>query len=337
MFPGDLFVRLLDDCKDLGVRYINLAGGGEPLLHPDCAALFEEIANRKLKAILTTSGVLLTRFPEAACAAERVAVSTLAGSESGYREMHPNDSPDCWQKVLDGLGMLRQAGISTTINFVLCNRNYRDLGAVVDLAAAYRADLMINALIPFVRESEGKKRFDQNRLAELQLSGKQQQKLRDRCDDLERRARSKGVRMRGLRDSLTPAVSMPHENHNSSPEYSRGDVYDRQPCYTGWYFSRVLIDGTVTLCCHSLDSVALGNLHEKSFREIWSSREYNYLRTEGFKLPLRTSKLWQRCNCRICDDTERNQRIHRHLTGAGPAGKLVSAWRRFARSGMCGS
>ena len=332
VFPRDLFIRLLDDCKSLGVRYVNLAGGGEPLLHPDCAILLEEIAGRNLQAILTTSGVLLPRFPAVARAAARVSVSTLAGSESCYREMHPKDSPKCWKNVLAGLGMLKQAGVPTTITFVLCNRNFRDLEAVIDLAVDHGADLYIKALMPFIRESHGTRRLDRKHLTELQLSAGELRLLRDRCGELEQRASSGGIRMRGLRDSLVPVTRHSNEAGRREPRNSRGAIYDRQPCYTGWYFSRVMIDGTVTLCCHSLGGVSVGNLRKKRFREIWTSAEYNFLRAEGFRLPLSTSELWKRCNCRICDMTERNQRVHGHLNGVGTAGRLVSVRRRFTRT-----
>ncbi len=63
-------------------------------------------------------------------------------------------------------------------------------------------------------------------------------------------------------------------------------------------FSRlsILEDGTVVPCCIDLDAMKLGNIKEKSLKEIWNSDKLKKLR----KLHLE-GKFYQIPTCKECD------------------------------------
>lgn len=53
-------MRLIDECSDLGVFDLTLAGG-EPLMHPDILTIVGHAVDRGLRVGLLTNGLLLTR------------------------------------------------------------------------------------------------------------------------------------------------------------------------------------------------------------------------------------------------------------------------------------
>jgi len=59
MIPFDKVVEILDDCVELGVKAIQLTGGGEPTAHPRFYDICREILDRKLDLGLVTNGVNL--------------------------------------------------------------------------------------------------------------------------------------------------------------------------------------------------------------------------------------------------------------------------------------
>jgi hypothetical protein len=53
----------------------------------------------------------------------------------------------------------------------------------------------------------------------------------------------------------------------------------------GHEFSQILANGEVRFCCYCL--LPMGNLHERSFAEIWSGAPYQAVRREAMMLPIR--------------------------------------------------
>jgi len=52
-------VETLDSCVDMGVRAIQITGGGEPLVHPKIKNIFRDILDRKLELALVSNGMAL--------------------------------------------------------------------------------------------------------------------------------------------------------------------------------------------------------------------------------------------------------------------------------------
>ena len=74
-----------------------------------------------------------------------------------------------------------------------------------------------------------------------------------------------------------------------SSETAETGTYDSNavneiPCYVGWTYARVLTTGDVIPCCKA-DKVSMGNLTDRSFREIWTARRYDTFRHKAYTLP----------------------------------------------------
>lgn len=326
-FDPGLFRKLLDDCASLGVGDINLAGYGEPLMHPDAGELLGEIHAKGMKASIVTNGTLLTRYPLTAALLSGATVSIQAGSEAVYNRMHPNDSRGNWGRVIEGMEMLRGAGVPITIAFVLCSENYTDIGSAIELAGRFSASLAIQPIRPFIRKTRGEAEFDEEMKYMLRLDGEQLEELRKDYPALVRLAGSRGVAVYGLDDFVELAGKGPAGGPGGRVSDPAEAFYRDHPCYTGWFFSRVLMDGTVTPCCQCVGRITLGSIEDGSFADIWNGQDYVEFRKATVSSPMVESAVWRTCPCNLCDSINQNRKIHRILGGNGPYGLLLKALR----------
>ena len=56
--PLGKVLEILDDCQEMGVKAIQLTGGGEPTVHPDFQKVVDGVIERGMKYALITNGVL---------------------------------------------------------------------------------------------------------------------------------------------------------------------------------------------------------------------------------------------------------------------------------------
>ncbi len=94
------------------------------------------------------------------------------------------------------------------------------------------------------------------------------------------------------------------------PDQSR-EVYARVSCYAGHVFALVWASGQVRFCCGC--DIAVGSLHEHSFRELWESDAYQRLRRQALALPS-SGAVPDRCNCfAYCPHALHNVTVHNWL------------------------
>jgi len=322
-FPGELFKELIEDCAELGGTRINLAGGGEPLTHPESGELIEEIRKHGLEAAITTNGTLLYRYPALADILTSAVVSVHAGSEEAYRRMHPADSPKQYQRMLEGLELLQSGSVPTIIDYILTTENYMDLESAINLAGKYGAAVAFQPLKPFIRKEEGSLELDPQKKNVLQLTRRHIEELIERKPDLDRLAAERGVSVHGLDDFLSLESGKAAGESDDYIDNPVEDFYESSPCYAGWYFSRILIDGSVTPCCQCKDKITMGNINEKRFIEIWRSPQYRWFREKAFTVPLKSTEIWDHCQCGFCDMVTRNRKFDRIIRGGGIAGAVV--------------
>lgn len=130
MLPYDKVIEILDDCKELGVRAIQLTGGGEPTIHPKFGEIIQEINKRGFKWGLVTNGVR----PQDLSTASWVRVSLDAATAGTYSRIRGVDeaafrraqatvskwktgvgfvvTPENWQEVLNGAKLAKSLGAS---------------------------------------------------------------------------------------------------------------------------------------------------------------------------------------------------------------------------------
>jgi len=91
-------------------------------------------------------------------------------------------------------------------------------------------------------------------------------------------------------------------------------IYERQintmPCYIGWYYARILTDGSVIPCCKAAE-FPLGNLYKADFPKIWHSSLYEEFRFKARNLP-KNNSYFSKLNClKSCDNWGMNLEIEK--------------------------
>src|SRR3989304_477611 len=87
MLSFDKIIEVLDDCVEMGVRGIELTGGGEPTIHKQFAEVIEAINERGFKWGLITNGVR----PQDLSTADWGRVSLDAATAETYAEVRQVD------------------------------------------------------------------------------------------------------------------------------------------------------------------------------------------------------------------------------------------------------
>ena len=89
-------------------------------------------------------------------------------------------------------------------------------------------------------------------------------------------------------------------------------VYAETPCYVGWLYAEVGLDGAVVPCIGS--QRAMGNAGEMPLREIWQSGQYRAFRREARAMPGRGTPV-EGCTCHACPMYKYNVNMHAFLHG----------------------
>lgn len=157
MLPTDKVIGLLDDCQRMGVKAIQLTGGGEPTVHPDFDRIVKEILLRGFKLALVTNGTLLdhtsgwlsdhhraTRM-QLLASASWVRVSLDAGTAETYGRIR-RVPPQTLGKVLQNTTRFaaeiarQKTACRLGIGFVVTQDNHRELPDAIKLARGCGAD-----------------------------------------------------------------------------------------------------------------------------------------------------------------------------------------------------
>lgn len=146
MIPFEKIAEILDDCRDMGVKAVQVTGGGEPTVHPRHADVFRAVLDRGLDLALVTNGIAFREETfESLTRAKWVRVSIDAGNAATYaatRRVHP------WQfnRVRDNvyrLAKLRdheQSSMVLGVGFVVTRDNWREVVDAATLARDLGAD-----------------------------------------------------------------------------------------------------------------------------------------------------------------------------------------------------
>jgi MoaA/NifB/PqqE/SkfB family radical SAM enzyme len=140
--PGKRFKDELDDAQvfsvleqmmALEVPYLSFSGG-EPMLHPRFFDMVEYVCSRGSQLKVETNGHTLTQETAARLRdleVKAVQVSLDGGSRPTFNKIRVLGEFD---RVLEGIRRLRDAGVPIEINFSPTRFNVHEIGAVVDLA-----------------------------------------------------------------------------------------------------------------------------------------------------------------------------------------------------------
>jgi len=124
--------RLIDDLADFGAPVL-LFSGGEPLLRPDIFELIQYAASRKMRAVVSTNGTLIT--PDVAARLKDAGLSYVGISLDGMEATNDRfrGVKGAFRMALDGVRNCLRIGVKVGLRFTMTRENCRDVGGILDL------------------------------------------------------------------------------------------------------------------------------------------------------------------------------------------------------------
>ena len=161
--PIEKLLEIVDSCKEMGVRAIEITGGGEPTVHPEFPKLCQAIGDADIDYGVVTNGSMMNeQILNALVGAKWVRVSIDAANQWTYAEER-KVKPMMFARVRTNVSKLynlrESLGKSDPVigvGFVVTHRNHEEILEAVENAKADGAD---NIRISAFFQSQGAKYF----------------------------------------------------------------------------------------------------------------------------------------------------------------------------------
>jgi radical SAM superfamily enzyme YgiQ (UPF0313 family)/MoaA/NifB/PqqE/SkfB family radical SAM enzyme len=148
--PLDIMKSLVDDLVKMGKPVIQLAGPGEPFMHPEIMEIIRYIKGNGLELhIITNFSKISHEIAKELMdlKVDQLTVSLWAGSEKVWLELHPNQKKEAFESitnVLTYIGNHKKYNQFPRIKIynVICSKNAADLENMVEFGLQVRADQM---------------------------------------------------------------------------------------------------------------------------------------------------------------------------------------------------
>ena len=258
-------IRLIDDLADFGAP-VMLFSGGEPLMRPDIFELIERAAEKKMRAVVSTNGTLISK--DIAARLKDAGLSYVGISLDGLEETNDlfRGVEGAFQQALEGVRNCLALGVKVGLRFTMTRSNYQDVAGTLDLIEGEGIPRV--CFYHLVYTGRGSKLIDSSRMSH--------EETRATIDLIMDRAKA-------LHDGGKPVEVLTVDNHTDGPYlYMRllEEAPDRAPGVlellkmnggnsTGTGIGCVSWDGSVhpdQFWRH----YSFGNVRERPFSEIWT-------------------------------------------------------------------
>jgi radical SAM protein with 4Fe4S-binding SPASM domain len=290
-----LFEAVLRQCRELGTFRAVLCGYGEPALHPQFDRMLGLMMQLGLQPYVLTNGIGIDEARARFWATTRThfRFSVHAGDIETWLRVHPAGTSGQFEQLSRTIRLLVAAGTPhVSILHVIHRANFRRMREMIEQAH----DLGVRELLFRPARAEGE-------LAEVVLSPDEEAALRAELPSHLKLAEGYGVRT-----NLTEYFET--NLRTQAGVVDTTELYRHIPCYLGWIYAEVDIDGTVTPCIGS--SRVMGRVGEQPFGEIWRSERYQAFRREARSMPRRGTPV-EGCKCSSCLMSKYNMNVHNLL------------------------
>ncbi len=280
----------------MGLKTIRFTGGGEPLLYKGIFELIEIAKSNNVKTCLTSNFYDLDKERVKKLAKlnlDELALSIWAPDPETYVLLHPGTKKEDFLKIKENIVLfnsIKNKNTKVTIANVISNQNFKKIKDMADFTLETGSDALYFTLIDVLKGETDILLLKEDELIRLNSDFKN--------------IIAGGVEIENLNGFM----------ERLNPDNTRGD-YDREridriPCYVGWYFLRILADGSAVPCCRGVDYV-MGNINISSLSDIWYSKKYDGFRhrAKNFK---KDHPFFAKMGCyKECDNFMHNEQIHR--------------------------
>jgi MoaA/NifB/PqqE/SkfB family radical SAM enzyme len=259
---------------------------------------------------------------------DHITVSIWAGNAKTYAATHPNKNEEAFYKIRNMLKMLNslKKGRAPYIKVynVISSINFSELEEMIELAKDTGCDAVeftVIDTIPLATDS-------------LVLTQEERKIVLEQCQRIKKNVNEVAV------------LNLEHFMRRISDSGADNAQYDSEfintvPCYIGWLFSRIMPDGDVNSCLKS-HRIPVGNLYEKSFKEIWNSPGQVEFRLKAARYDKDDpffKMIGNDPDCKVgcfksCDDLGRNIRMRDRINQLSPLEKtILGALSRICKPG----
>ena len=272
-------IEILDDCVDIGVKAVELTGGGEPSLHPAFCEILEAICSCGLDLGLITNGAWrekdFDRIIRLLDDAKWVRFSLDAATAETHKIIHVSQAGD-FEKACQAIESLKSPVVG--ISCVVQRRNIHEIGMIAELAETLNADYV--RYVDPVFETDAPTGFgyvDPGVVNDKIVESIQRSKL-DIYNEFSDRVQLKPT------------------------HYDAGST-----CYYSHLTTAIGADAKLYLCCiwKYRPEGLVADLNTNRFRDVWGSE----------KIKKALDRLNIADSCRVCDFKPKNDFIHNVLNG----------------------
>ncbi len=265
-----------------GLTEVNLVGGGEPLMHPDCVKVMRLIKQRNLRGSLITNGALMNAdVAEAMLDMEwdDTRVSVNAGDRETYLAVNGADNFAVTRENLLRFTDLRERmgkryACGLRLYFVLQRQNIHAIEDMVRLAEEVGADsIEWDPIIPLEPDAKLTPLECAQAVERLETAatGSSVPSNLGRIRELLRPAAETPVLVAGPVTVDTGDAQPPKDGKQAAAHFLEG-----KQCIVGFRQVFIRSNGDVLPCCFSDD--ILGNLQTTNFSEVWYGPPFARLR-----------------------------------------------------------
>lgn len=263
--------KLIRELKKTGVKTIEIAGAGEPLLFKGIMPILRNIKKADLRGHLFTNGTACSEPVIDALIDMRwdfVNFSFDVHSPELFVRLKKSEK-ELFKSIIAHIRMLTQAKKKRRLrnpharfSYILNKLNCKFIDEFIDLAISLSVDSIYFMHL-------GQFSFNQD----LALSKKQERAAAEAINRNKRKLKKHNIGVSSYFDSL--------------------DWPKRESCLVPWLAPFIVNDGTVYPCCRIRKK--MGNIKTDNFKEIWESKKYDAVR-----MRLRDKKWFKECqDCRI--------------------------------------
>ena len=292
-------LETLIQLKKIKTKTILLSGGGEPFMHCDIRKIIKKIKTLGMRIIIITNFNLVTKKDVkflVKLGVNELLISLWAATSKTYVATHPNQTITSFEKIKKNLEYLmnliekRKIPKVRLLN-VLTKKNYHELIEMIKFGEKLGVHEIEFTLIDTIKE-----KTDQ-----FLLNKKEQEDLKKQINQYQTNGKTNVFGLERFKIRIK-------EKNFSEGNYDQ-TLVDSIPCYAGYSYTRIMADGRVIPCCKG-HLHPLGNINQKTFKDIWFSPKYEEFRLKAKNLK-KNNSYFKKIDCyKGCDNFIENLRIH---------------------------
>ncbi len=285
----DESVSLVDELADLQIPIL-IFTGGEPLLSRNFYALAFHAREVGLRTVISTNGTLITPVVARLLAEAKIQyVGVSLDSADPKKHDIFRGVAGAHARALEGLKNARDAGLKTGLRITLTRDNWQDVPALLNLALQENIPrFCLYHLVPTGRGAGIADRdvTPEQRRSVIRLLAQAAEELKD-----------ENIEILTTDSPMDGAFLMEILKDDPRRENVRKLLTNAGGCSTGVKVANINHRGDVHPC-HFMPQVVVGNVRERSFRDIWIDNPSHEL------LALRDAKSHLKGACGKCDYLE---------------------------------